>query len=470
LKRKGTREVSDYTVSELEQWNERIEEKARNLGLRFYDQEFEIVSFEDMIGFEAYAGMPSRYPHWSFGKAFERIRTLYRYNLTGLPYEMVINSDPCIAYLMKDNTLLLQILTMTHVYGHNDFFRNNRMFRQGTDAGHTIEMFKSHADRIRRYISDPSIGYKKIEKILNSAHALRFQTSRVAGEKRLTDEQKINRLLAKSQKPPSEHPLLEPAKNDEKPLPNFKKIPLEPETDLLLFVSTYGRLSEWEKDILSIVREETSYFIPQIETKIMNEGWASYWHYRILKEFGLPQGLYLEFIKRHNQVIKPLEGHINPYYLGFKLFEEINGKHESNRDKIFEVREIERDESFIRRYLTKELCQEMNLFEYVKRGNDYVISEVSDEEGWKKIRDHIAASAGMGGIPVIRAVEWVARENTLMLEHVYDGRELDLGYAYETLKHMIDLWDSKITLTTTVDGRKKILVCDELKRVSIING
>ena len=150
----------DYTVKDVEMWNDKIEEVVRSVNLSYYPQEFEIIGYKEMIGYEAYVGMPSRYPHWSFGNAYEKNKTLYRYNLTGLPYEMVINSNPCLAYLMRENTLLLQILTMAHVYGHNDFFKNNRLFKEGTDANRTIEMFKVHADTIRDYINDPSIGYE----------------------------------------------------------------------------------------------------------------------------------------------------------------------------------------------------------------------------------------------------------------------------------------------------------------------
>ena len=161
----------EYTVRELEKWNKIIEQKATELGLDYYPQEFEIIGFNEMIGYEAYVGMPSRYPHWSYGKAYEKNKTLYSFNLTGLPYEMVINSDPCLGYLMRENTLLLQILTMAHVYGHNDFFKNNRLFREGTKAYYTIEMFKLDADIIRDYINDPNIGYAKVEKILSAEKA-----------------------------------------------------------------------------------------------------------------------------------------------------------------------------------------------------------------------------------------------------------------------------------------------------------
>jgi stage V sporulation protein R len=462
--------MTDYSIKELERWNEHIERIARDQGLDCYEQEFEIVSYEDMIGYEAYVGMPSHYPHWSYGKAYERIKTLNKYNLVGLPYEMVINSNPCIAYLMRDNTLLLQILTIAHVYGHNDFFKNNRLFKYGTRADYTVEMFKNHADRIRKYIADPSIGYIKVEKILNSAHALRFQTSRVIGEKKLTEDEKRKKLIEKLQKPKSEHPLLEPVKKDVAPLPNVRKIPLEPEDDLLMFISTYGRLNDWERDIISIVREETQYFIPQIETKIMNEGWASYWHYTILNKLDLTQELHIEFLKRHNQVIRPHEGKINPYYVGFKIFEDLSKRYNENPEKIFEVRALERDESFIRRYLTYELCDEMNLFEYIRLGGEYVISEVSDKEGWKKIRDTFASSAGLGGVPVIRVGEWVQKDNTLILEHCYDGRDLELNYAYETMKYLVNLWDGRIMLDTALESKRKIIICDEQKKISMING
>lgn len=460
--------MSDYSMCELEEWNEDIERLAREKGLRFYEQEFEIVSYEDMIGYEAYTGMPSHYPHWCYGKSYERLKTLNRYNLSGLPYEMVINSDPCMAYLMKDNTLLLQILTIAHVYGHNDFFRNNRLFRKGTRAEYTVEMFKNHADRIRNYISDPGIGYGKVERILDAAHSLKFQTCRVTDEKRLAAEEQKRRLLQKFKKPESDYPLLEPPKQEEEQPPDLRRVPLEPEEDLLLFISEYGRLSEWEKDILDIVREETLYFIPQIETKIMNEGWASFWHYNILNDLELPQSLHMEFIKRHNQVIRPYEGHINPYFLGFKIFEDLRARNGGDTSKLFEARELERDESFIRRYLTYELCRDLNLFQYVKTDNEYVVTEVSDEEGWTKVRDTIAASAGMGGIPSIRVCEKVRKDNTVMLEHLYDGRELELNYAYETLKYSAELWEGRVMLSTVIDDKKRIIVCDENKRISLV--
>ena len=163
-----------YTLEDLQDWNHRIIELVERFGLDPYAQEFEICDYEQMISYMVYSGMPSHYPHWSYGKSFEKLKTLYDYALTGLPYEMVINSNPAIAYLMRDNTLALQVLTMAHVYGHNDFFKNNFTFRT-IRAEFTIETFKAHANRVRQYIEDPSIGLEKVERILDAAHALSLQ-------------------------------------------------------------------------------------------------------------------------------------------------------------------------------------------------------------------------------------------------------------------------------------------------------
>ena len=460
--------MADYSVIELEKWSRQIEEIAEESGLDCYEQEFWLVSYEEMMSYEAYSGMPSHYPHWSYGKAYERIRTLNKYNLSGLPYEIVINSNPCIAYLMKDNSLLLQILTMAHVYAHNDFFKNNRLFRLGTRAEHTVEMFKNHAERVRDYVKDPSIGCIEVERVLNAAHALRYQCERIIGIKKLQADELRERVKSSNKRSASDFPLLEPKPTytDE---PDLRRLPLEPEEDLLFFISTYGRLEPWQKDIIDIVREETRYFIPQIETKIINEGWASFWHYMILKKLGLPQKLYFEFLRRHNQIIKPYEGRINPYFLGFKIFMDLYEKNDGNTQKIFEVRSVERDETFIRRYLTKELCAELKLFEYEKHGREYVVSEVAGDNGWMKFRNTIASSTGFGSLPVVRVIDWNQKENTLLLEHMYDGRELDLQYANETLKHLVDLWEGRVILNTVAEGKKKSIMCDEQRKIVIIN-
>ncbi|WP_291632799.1 SpoVR family protein [Clostridium sp.] len=451
----------EYTLKDLENWNEKIEDIVKKKGLNFYPQEFEIIGYKDMLGYESYIGMPSMYPHWSFGKSYEKNSTVYKYNLSGLPYEMVINSDPCIAYLMKDNTLLLQILTIAHVYGHNDFFKNNRLFKDGTRAASTVEMFKFHADMVRSYINDPSIGYEKVERLLDAAHAIKFQTSRVIGEKRIPEEVLKQRLLDDYKNNNEVHDSLDAYVKLE--FPEINKIPIEPEEDIIYFIIKHGDIEEWEKSLLEIVRKETAYFMPQIETKIMNEGWASFWHYNILKELDLPTSLHLEFIKRHNDVIAPGYGSINPYFVGFKIFEDILKKY--GKDKIFEVREIERDESFLRKYLTEELCEDLNLFEYAAQDGNYVVKEVADDNGFKSIRNTLASSCGVGSIPLIRVAEMSQKDKTLILEHVFDGRELNIAYAEATLKYIYNLWGHKVILNTTQTGNKIKIECADDKIV-----
>ena len=164
---------------DLKKWDDKILEIVDRYGLNCYPQEFEICDHFEMLGYMSYSGMPSRYPHWSWGKSYEREKTLYDYGVGGLPYEMVINTNPCLAYLMRDNTDLLQILTIAHVYGHNDFFANNFTFTSSTRAEYALEMFKNHANRIRSYNEDPSIGIEKVEAILDAAHSLAYSAQEI---------------------------------------------------------------------------------------------------------------------------------------------------------------------------------------------------------------------------------------------------------------------------------------------------
>ncbi len=415
----------NFRFEELLKWNQKVESKAKAFGLDCYPQEFEIISFEDMLCYEAYVGMPSHYPHWSFGKSYEKLKTLYSYDLTGLPYEMVINSDPCIAYLMKDNSLLIQILTMAHVYGHNDFFKNNRMFKTYTRADLSIEMFKNHATRIRSYIQDPSIGYTEVEKILDAAHAIKLQWGDLDDNHDGISE------------------------------------------NLLVFIMQNGNLEEWQRDIIMIVAKQSKYFSPQIETKIMNEGWASWWHYQILQSLNLPPDLHMEFLKTHNSVIAPRQGAINPYYVGFKIWESLSIKYKDNPQKLFQIREVERDASFIRNYLTFDLCQELNLFEYEEEDRYYVVAEVSNQEGWRRIRNQLALMVGYGSIPNITVESMEKNDRTLTLKHSYDNRELHLNYASETLKHIQSLWGGKVILKTTLNNIERCVTCNEEGKVSV---
>ncbi|MBI4524821.1 MAG: SpoVR family protein [Deltaproteobacteria bacterium] len=461
---------SSYNLKDLEDWNERIIELVRQFHLDPFPQEFEICDHEQMLSYMVYSGMPSHYPHWSYGKSFEKLKTLYDYGVTGLPYEMVINSNPSIAYLMKENSLLLQILTMAHVYGHSDFFKNNFTFKS-IRSEFTLETFKAHANRVRHYIEDPSIGLERVEQLLDAAHALSLQCRRNLAIRKPSREEQVKRRLEESR--PSADPFQSVHRRPEYVPPDLNKIPLYPEQDILLFIRDYNpRFSEWEKDLLTIAHEEAQYFIPQIETKIMNEGWASFWHKRILEALDLPQGMKLEFMVRHTQVLSPNPGGINPYHLGMNIWEDIERRWKeprreeskdrvttkSSEEKLFEVREVERDTSFLRRYLTEELIRELNLFEYQNRGNERVVSRVADDENWRAIKDTLIQNVGMGTIPVIKVEDADYNSNrVLFLKHDHDGRDLHLEYAEKTLQYVHQLWQRGVVLETIINEKKSLL-------------
>jgi stage V sporulation protein R len=460
-----------YDLKDLEAWDARIREKVREFGLSCYPQEFEICDHNQMLASMAYAGMPSHYPHWSYGKAYEKLKTLYDYGVSGIPYEMVINSSPALAYLMRDNSLLLQILTIAHVYGHNDFFKNNFTFKT-TRAEYTLSTFKAHGNRVRAYIEDPSIGLEKVEAVLDAAHAVSLQCRRNLAVRKRTPEEERERLLDAA-RPPSD-PFQRIHRRRETVEPDLRKVPLAPDEDLLLFIRDHNPfLAEWEKDVLGVVHEEAQYFIPQIETKIMNEGWATYWHKRILDSLELPPELQLEFIVRHNQVVRPFPGGLNPYHIGLRVWEDIvrhydtptpeeaeglGPTHPTGTQKLFEVREADRDVSFLRRHLTEELMRDLHLFEYEAKGDDLVISHVADVDGWERVKDTLLKSVGMGSVPVIRVADADYNQNrTLYLVHAHEGRDLQLEYAEKSLGYIRRLWQRDVALETMVNGKRSLL-------------
>jgi stage V sporulation protein R len=274
--------------------------------------------------------------------------------------------------------------------------------------------------------------------------------------------------------------------------PELNKVPLQPDEDILSFIANYNPyLPEWKRDLLKIAEKETQYFIPQMETKIMNEGWASYWHHRLLNRLALDQGLHMEFIVRHNQVLRPTPGGLNPYHLGFVIWNDIErrwnegqtGREWSDdkpkvdpstipendtpgRKKIFEVRETDRDASFLRRFLTVDIMRELELFQHEKRGKERIITKVSDDDNWQSVKETLVQSVGTGSIPVIKVEDGDFGANrTLYLKHYHDGRDLQLEYAEHTLRHVKALWEREVVLETTVNGKKSILkiVGDSLK-------
>jgi len=430
--------MSNWSIDDLCKWDEKIQDVASNFGLDWFPITYEICDYYEMMGHMSYHGMPSHYRHWSYGKTFERTHQLYNLGLEGLPYELIINSNPSIAYLMRENPAYMQILIMAHCVGHSDFFKNNRNFNR-TRPDMAVMKFKSARDRISKYIENPSIGIQNVELFLDAVHAIRFQTERHA-RRRLSNEEKKNNLIKK----------INSSDYREYSHVNIDKIPIEPDDDLLGFlIEQANHLEEWQRDILEIVRNESQYFIPQIKTKTLNEGWASFWHYKILNELSLQTDLHIPFLKSHNQVVRPHIGAVNPYHLGFHIFSKIEKTF--GIEECFFTREVHDDESAIRCLIDREDCELLNLFSYSsKRNNTVTIDEVSDEDGWKKIRNDLIMNTGISPIPLIKVVE-IGENNELILEHDHDGRDLDLEYAEKVVHQIRLLWPGEVKLFTVIE-------------------
>ena len=428
--------MSDWNFELLEEWDEKIKNLAEGFGLDWYPIIYEVVDYYQMIGHMSYHGLPSHYCHWSFGKSFERTHQLYQAGMEGLPYELIINSDPSIAYLMKENPAYMQILIMCHCVGHSDFFKNNKTFEH-TRPETVCTRFRNARKRIQGYIEDPSIGVDKVERILDACHAIKYQIDRYLIKRPLHAELKEEY---------TQKIKYEDGYEDF----NIEKIPLEPDHNILGFIIEHSKsLKPWERDVVEIVHNESLYFVPQIRSKIMNEGWASFWHYRLMHELNLPQEYHIPFIKSHNQVIRPHIGSLNPYHVGFYMFQKIEERF--GLDQCFLAREIGHDESFLREYLTEEDCRELNLFSYSKKKRDIsTIDDISDEDGWKKIKNDLIKNVGAGTIPKIY-VESIEDGNVLILQHEHDGRDLELNYADEVVKQVGVLWGDVVKLLTVVE-------------------
>ena len=430
--------MKDWNIKNLQEWDDKICKIAKEkYDLDWFPIEYEILDYKEMIGAMAYTGLPTHYRHRAFGKGFERTATRYNLGMEGLPYEMIINSNPSIAYLMLENPMSIHLLTMSHCVGHSDFFKNNRMF-QDTDPDNVLSKFKSASKRVQKYIEDPSIGIEKVEKILDACHSIQYQVRRTPGlpknsENIFEDRDRSERLLWER-----EDNLFLDDKRD---------------YDLLGFIRKNARnLEDWQKDLIEMVERRSKYFIPQAKTKIMNEGWAVTIHEKIMHDLELPDKYQIAFLKSHNQVVRPIVGRINPYHLGYTIFKKIEEKYGFEECKI--VREVHDDESFIRKYLDQELCTELNLFSYSYQQNqqNYSINDISDKEGWKSVRNALIRNVGLNSVPVVCVTDYDPRTNTLHIAHEHDGRDLDLSYANKVYDYIRYLWNDDIFFTSIIEG------------------
>ena len=470
-----------------------IEGYGRGYGLDFWDVQFEILDYKRMQEVAAYSGFPVRYPHWRFGMEFEHLTKSHIYGLSKI-YEMVINNNPAYAYLLEGNSLVDQKMVIAHVLGHVDFFKNNYFFSKTNRR--MIDGMANHATRVRRHME--RLGVEKVETFIDSCLCLEnlidpmspFIVRKSAElpkdvEPRETPE--IPRLRAKSYMDsfinPPEYIEAQRRKLDrerDKPRRN----PAEPERDVLLFLLKNAPLEPWELDVLEIVRDEAYYFAPQRQTKIMNEGWASYWHAKIMTQRALKASEIIDYADHNAGVLATAPGQWNPYKVGIELFRHIEERWDKGRfgrewnecqnsderrvwdkrlglgrKKIFEVRRLYNDVTFIDEFFTEEFCQEKKFFSFAmnERTGNYEI----DSREFHQVKHKILYQLTNFGEPFI-LVEDGNHDNRgeLLLRHRHEGVDLQADHARATLVALHRVWRRPVNLLSVFDSKPKALRYD----------
>ncbi|MGV3344315.1 SpoVR family protein [Enterobacteriaceae bacterium LUAb1] len=480
---KGNKRLSDgpdWTFELLDIYLAEIDRIAKFYKLDTYPHQIEVITSEQMMDAYSSIGMPINYAHWSFGKKFIETEQQYKQGQQGLAYEIVINSSPCIAYLMEENTLTMQALVMAHAcYGHNSFFKNNYLFRSWTDASSIIDYLLF----ARNYISqcEERYGADEVEKLLDSCHALMNY-----GVDRYKRPQKISLQEEKARQQIREEYLQSQVNTLWRTLPRREKeethnealrYPAEPQENLLYFMEKNAPLLEsWQREILRIVRKVSQYFYPQKQTQVMNEGWATFWHYTILNhlydEGKVSERFMLEFLHSHTNVICQPPYHskgyngINPYALGFAMFQDIRRICQSPTEEDrywfpdiagsdwletlhFAMREF-KDESFISQFLSPKIIRDFRLFTVQDddRNNYLEIAAIHNEAGYRAIRQQLSAQYNLSNLePNIQVYNVNLRgDRSLTLRYVpYNRVPLDKSYQ-EVLKHVHRLWGFDVHL------------------------
>ena len=522
--------------TELKEMKYEIEEHARSFGLDFFHIIFEILDYRELHEVAAYLGFPSRYPHWRFGMEYDRLAKSYAYGLSKIS-EMVINNDPCYAYLLKCNNLVDQKLVMAHVYGHCDFFKNNLYFAHTNQK--MVDETANHAVRVQRYVD--RYGTEALEAFIDCCLSLEnlidphfpFIRRRdeegaqidlhVAGspdsglhdecgscsgdcdhrgscecqgkEEGATDlfgdedDERVapRRLRSKFYMDAYINPpefINARAKEMKAKRLEKKRFPESPEPDVLLFLVENAPLKNWQRDVLSIIREEAYYYLPQGQTKIMNEGWATYWHSRIMTERILKDGEVIDYADHHSGTLGGSRMSLNPYKLGMELFRDIEERWDKGRfgkeyeecedlaqreswdrklglgrEKIFEVRRLYNDLTFIDTFLTEDFCREHKLFVFAK--HDRNATWVIKSREFAQIKEMILNGLTNMGRPLIRVLDGnFENRGALLLGHHHEGRDLKWDFAGDALVNLHRLWKRPVHIETMKEGKKTLLSFD----------
>ena len=473
VSRNGRVAMEDREIKALEQALEQIWEIARGFGLDPFPTRFELVPATVMYEIGSYA-LPGRYSHWTFGKAYHRMKTMYDFGLSKI-YEVVINTNPAYGFLMETNSPVQNKLVMAHVLGHVDFFKHNVYFSKTNRR--MVESVSTHAQRMGEY--EFRYGRKTVEQFLDAVLSVEEHIDPnffIKSDRTRTPAEDARRRLAATPKEGRYDDLWRLGEQPAPPAPEPAQPPREPlpEKDLVYYILRHSpTLTDWQRDVMAMVHEEMEYFVPQMQTKIMNEGWASFHHARIMRELDLPDKELVEFAELHAGVVSPQKGQLNPYYLGYKIFEDIERRWDKptkeererfnrpggeGRAKIFEVRELDNDVSFLRNYLTEDLCEELDLFVYeLVEEEEWTVTE----KRWARVRDQLVANMTNFGFPYIVVADGDYNGNReLYLKHQFEGAELDQPYARKVLEYVHTLWGRNVHLETIIDGERTVLHYD----------
>jgi stage V sporulation protein R len=480
---------SDWSFALIERYHEVIRSTAQSFGLDTYPNQLEVITAEQMMDAYASVGMPVNYRHWSYGKEFISTEKNYKRGHMGLAYEIVINSNPCISYLMEENTLAMQALVIAHAaYGHNSFFKGNYLFRMWTDASSIID----YLVYAKNYIADceEKHGIDAVEDLLDSCHALsnygvdRYRRPSRKSLAQELSERRDREAYAQRQVNDLWRTLPKRAGKGDAAAAN-KRFPEEPQENILYFIEKNAPLLEpWQREVVRIVRKVAQYFYPQRQTQVMNEGWATFWHHRLLNTMydngWLTDGVMIEWLTSHTNVIAqpPVGdkryGGINPYALGFAMYTDIRRICEKPTDEdrewfpqiagqpwletLHEAMRNYKDESFIGQYLSPKLMRDLRLFSIVDdEGEDELhVSAIHDDAGYRRVRQALSHQYDLGSRePNIQV--WnvnVRGDRMLTLRHTeHNSRPLDEDSADEVLKHVARLWGFAVRLeSVAADG------------------
>ncbi len=475
---------SDWTFELIDRYHKVIRATAARFGLETYPNQLEVITAEQMMDAYASVGMPVNYRHWSYGKEFIATEKNYKRGHMGLAYEIVINSNPCISYLMEENTLAMQALVIAHAaYGHNSFFKGNYLFRMWTDAASIID----YLVYAKNYVAqcEDKHGMDAVESLLDSCHALaNHGVDRYRRPTRRSLAQELaerNDREAYAQRQVNELWRTLPRRADkEGAAPEARRFPDEPQENLLYFIEKNAPLLEpWQREIVRIVRKVAQYFYPQRQTQVMNEGWATFWHHKLLNTMYddgyLTDGVMIEWLTSHTNVIyQPPVGHraytgINPYALGFAMYTDILRVCVSPTEEdrawfpdiagkpwlpvLDHAMRNFKDESFIGQYLSPRLMREMRLFAITddEAHSELEVSAIHDDAGYRRVREALSRQYDLGSRePNIQVWNVNLRgDRSLTLRHFqHDDRPLHEG-AQEVLRHVARLWGFGVQLEST---------------------